>query len=174
MLPPSLISFFNIMNLATTSSHISSVKTSVTKAVHVPKSSTGASKLSNTKASANHKDSCLSSEASTQSALSTSSHSSFPPRLSRSSSFTSPSPPPARKRSASQADQISSEIWKMFGKDRDAYMKRPVSSDDETDDMEADAESLWREERKRCCNFFFFSKSVLNIFQLSRGYRRGS
>jgi hypothetical protein len=149
------------MNSATTSSHVLNVKIGVVKAVHVPKSSSGASKPSDMRGSANHRDSekqSLSSETSTQSSLSASSQSPFPPRKhSRSSSFTSPSPPPARQRSSSQTDHISSEIWKMFGKDRDAYMKRPVSSDDEdTDDMEADPQSLWAEERKRFC-FFFFS-----------------
>ena len=46
---------------------------------------------------------------------------------------------------------ISQEIWKMFGKDRRAYVDRDVFSDDE--DMEADATALEREEKMRCVCF---------------------
>lgn len=43
-------------------------------------------------------------------------------------------------------DDISSQIWKLFGKDKDDYMRRDVFSDDE--DMEADAHDLEREEMR--------------------------
>ncbi|KAF8969115.1 hypothetical protein BDZ97DRAFT_264733 [Flammula alnicola] len=58
----------------------------------------------------------------------------------------SESPPPHRKRSRNQDQMdISSEIWKLFGKDRGMYISRDVLSDDE--DMEADATVLEREEK---------------------------
>ncbi|KAF8813381.1 hypothetical protein BYT27DRAFT_7012816, partial [Phlegmacium glaucopus] len=53
----------------------------------------------------------------------------------------SESPPPKRRHMESD---ISSTIWKMFGKDRQQYTSRDVFSDDE--DMEADAVLLEREE----------------------------
>ncbi|KAI0833235.1 hypothetical protein BC628DRAFT_1307504 [Trametes gibbosa] len=57
------------------------------------------------------------------------------------------SPPPAKRRPApasSARNDISSEIWKLFGKDRSSYIQRDVYSDDE--DMEADAFDVEREE----------------------------
>jgi len=45
----------------------------------------------------------------------------------------------------------SDEIWKMFGKNRDAYVLKDVFSDDE--DMEADATALEREEYERFTSF---------------------
>ncbi|KAJ3491793.1 hypothetical protein NLI96_g449 [Meripilus lineatus] len=57
----------------------------------------------------------------------------------------SASPPPPRKRPVqSSRDDLSSEIWKLFGKDRNAYVSRDVLSDDE--DMEAGADDLLAEE----------------------------
>lgn len=61
----------------------------------------------------------------------------------------SDSPPPAPKRRSSSArNDYSSEIWKLFGKDRDRYVNNDVYSD-EDDDMEADADALRREELRR-------------------------
>lgn len=61
----------------------------------------------------------------------------------------SPPPPPAKRRSAPPAgsNSISAEIWKIFGKDRNAYVARDVYSDDE--DMEAGARDLESEELYR-------------------------
>lgn len=60
----------------------------------------------------------------------------------------SPSPPPAKRRSAPPpGNSISAEIWKLFGKDRNAYVARDVYSDDE--DMEAGAQDLESEELYR-------------------------
>lgn len=62
----------------------------------------------------------------------------------------SPSPPPAKRRSAPPGgggNSISTEIWKIFGKDRNAYVARDVYSDDE--DMEAGARDLESEELYR-------------------------
>ncbi|CCM04992.1 uncharacterized protein FIBRA_07190 [Fibroporia radiculosa] len=58
----------------------------------------------------------------------------------------SPSPPP-RKRAMSSGpshNDISQEIWKLFGKDRSRYVAADVMSDDE--DMEAGARDLEKEE----------------------------
>ncbi|OBZ72442.1 Protein ZINC INDUCED FACILITATOR-LIKE 1 [Grifola frondosa] len=55
--------------------------------------------------------------------------------------------PPPRKRHLSDGpsqNDISSEIWKLFGKDRSSYIQRDVMSDEE--DMEADAMDLEQEE----------------------------
>ncbi|KAL5526729.1 hypothetical protein ACEPAF_8454 [Sanghuangporus sanghuang] len=59
------------------------------------------------------------------------------------------SPPPVKRRPAgsSTRNDISSEIWKLFGKDRNQYIQNDVFSD-EDDDMEADAEALRREEMR--------------------------
>ncbi|KAL5485843.1 hypothetical protein ACEPAI_6885 [Sanghuangporus weigelae] len=59
------------------------------------------------------------------------------------------SPPPVKRRPArsSTRNDISSEIWKLFGKDRSQYIQNDVFSD-EDDDMEADAEALRREEMR--------------------------
>ena len=61
------------------------------------------------------------------------------------------SPPPTKRRTAgsSTRNDIGSEIWKLFGKDRNRYIQNDVFSDDD-DDMEADAEALRREEARRC------------------------
>ncbi|EPT01328.1 hypothetical protein FOMPIDRAFT_14044, partial [Fomitopsis schrenkii] len=57
----------------------------------------------------------------------------------------SPSPaPPPKKRAVPAANDFSSEIWKLFGKDRSRYVAADVVSDDE--DMEAGASDLEREE----------------------------
>lgn len=61
-----------------------------------------------------------------------------------------PSPRPSKKRIVPQEpprNAYSNEIWKMFGKNRDAYVRKDVFSDDE--DMEADASILEREEYER-------------------------
>lgn len=66
------------------------------------------------------------------------------------------SPPPTKRRpvpSSGGRSSISSEIWKIFGKDRDRYVKADVYSD-EDDDMEADADALRREELRRFVHFF--------------------
>ena len=63
----------------------------------------------------------------------------------------SESPPPKRRRV--DAD-ISSTIWKLFGKDRQQYTSQNVYSDDE--DMEADATILEREEAYRSDIHSFF------------------
>ena len=57
----------------------------------------------------------------------------------------SESPPPPKKRQLE--NDISSEIWSIFGKDRKKYTSRDVLSDDE--DMEVDATFLEREETIR-------------------------
>ncbi|KAI6108164.1 hypothetical protein EDD16DRAFT_25364 [Pisolithus croceorrhizus] len=59
------------------------------------------------------------------------------------SSSRSASPLPKR-RAGSPADAIRSEIWKLFGRDRAAYVTRDIDSDD--DDMEADASAVMTEE----------------------------
>ncbi|EJD06598.1 SPT2-domain-containing protein [Fomitiporia mediterranea MF3/22] len=59
------------------------------------------------------------------------------------------SPPPTKRRPAGSSgrNDLSSEIWKLFGKDRNQYMQNDVYSD-EDDDMEADADALRREEMR--------------------------
>ena len=73
-----------------------------------------------------------------------------PRKRQRSLSFDSP-PPPKRRSLPPENDHldndISSAIWKMFGKDRNRIMARDVFSDDE--DMEADAMDLFHEEQQR-------------------------
>lgn len=61
----------------------------------------------------------------------------------------SDSPPPSKRRpqAAPASNSISAEIWKLFGKDRNAYVARDVYSDDE--DMEAGADEVEREEKYR-------------------------
>ncbi|CAL1716370.1 unnamed protein product [Somion occarium] len=56
----------------------------------------------------------------------------------------SPSPPPSKRRPSGPKDDLSSQIWALFGRDRDRYVNQDVLSDDE--DMEADASALEREE----------------------------
>lgn len=64
------------------------------------------------------------------------------------SSSLSVSPPPPRKRpTQTPRDDLSSEIWKLFGKDRRSYVSRDVLSDDE--DMEAGIGDLMAEEARR-------------------------
>ncbi|KAI6155088.1 SPT2 chromatin protein-domain-containing protein, partial [Pisolithus tinctorius] len=65
------------------------------------------------------------------------------PKKRTQSSSRSASPPPKR-RAESPADAIRSEIWKLFGRDRAAYVTRDIDSDD--DDMEADASAVMKEE----------------------------
>ncbi|KAH8118202.1 SPT2-domain-containing protein [Phellopilus nigrolimitatus] len=57
--------------------------------------------------------------------------------------------PPSKRRPAASSGRsdISSEIWKLFGKDRDRYVRNDVFSD-EDDDMEVDADALRREEMR--------------------------
>ncbi|KLO10833.1 hypothetical protein SCHPADRAFT_942553 [Schizopora paradoxa] len=72
----------------------------------------------------------------------------FSESLDDDSDFESRSPsPPYKKRahSTSAKNDLSSQIWQMFGKDRSRYMKADVYSDEE-DDMEVDADALRREE----------------------------
>ncbi|TBU49821.1 hypothetical protein BD309DRAFT_946801 [Dichomitus squalens] len=72
----------------------------------------------------------------------------------RRSPSSSVSPPPAKRRPAPGGSRrgdeddvdISSQIWKIFGKDRSSYIERDVFSDDE--DMEADAFDVEREEAR--------------------------
>lgn len=76
-----------------------------------------------------------------------------------------------RGRSSSRAarpkNDISSEIWRLFGKDRDRYVQNDVYSD-EDDDMEVDADALRREELRRCVLiFFFFPFSCCTLFLIS-------
>ena len=83
------------------------------------------------------------------------------PKRHRSPSL-SESPPPKKRHIDSN---ISSTIWKMFGKDRQQYTSRNVFSDDE--DMEADATILEREEAYRSDISFFrlhaFKFKILNL-----------
>lgn len=60
----------------------------------------------------------------------------------------SDSPPPPKRRTQGPSNNISAEIWKLFGKDRNSYVARDVFSDDE--DMEADALDVEEEEMYRC------------------------
>ncbi|KIJ67037.1 hypothetical protein HYDPIDRAFT_26446 [Hydnomerulius pinastri MD-312] len=68
-----------------------------------------------------------------------------PPKKRPRSPSLSVSPPPKR-RAATPDDSIRSEIWKLFGKDRNSYIARDVMSDDE--DMEADVSAVMREEMR--------------------------
>ncbi|KAG0694690.1 hypothetical protein DFH29DRAFT_959073 [Suillus ampliporus] len=56
-------------------------------------------------------------------------------------------PPPKRRPASTEAESYSNEIWKLFGKDRRAYVEQDVYSDDE--DMEVGAGVLEREELRR-------------------------
>ncbi|KAG2126758.1 hypothetical protein BD769DRAFT_1357681 [Suillus cothurnatus] len=53
-------------------------------------------------------------------------------------------PPPKRRPASAEVESYSSEIWKLFGKDRSKYVQQDVYSDDE--DMEVGAGVLEREE----------------------------
>ncbi|TFK27803.1 hypothetical protein FA15DRAFT_666029 [Coprinopsis marcescibilis] len=68
----------------------------------------------------------------------------------RSSSRSETPPPKRRQRSPAESDDldqdVSTTIWKMFGRDRRKYVSQDVFSDD--DDMEADATALEREEQR--------------------------
>jgi hypothetical protein len=59
----------------------------------------------------------------------------------------SESPPYKKRAPAPEDSDIGNTIWKMFGRDRNAYVGMDVLSDDE--DMEADATILEREEKMR-------------------------
>lgn len=70
-------------------------------------------------------------------------------------------PPPTKRRAAPQTSGgYRDEIWKLFGKDRNAYVGRDVLSDDE--DMEADATALEREEFRRSVGLVSSCLSVTN------------
>ena len=58
-----------------------------------------------------------------------------------------PSAPSSRPSTLSNGVDISTEIWSIFGKDKKSYVARDVLSDDE--DMEADAQSVLKEEARR-------------------------
>ena len=80
------------------------------------------------------------------------------PKRHRSPSL-SESPPPKKR----HIDlNISSTIWKMFGKDRQQYTSQNVFSDDE--DMEADATILEREEAYRSDIHSFFPFGCASLF----------
>lgn len=96
------------------------------------------------------------------SSASSKSQSAAPRKRQRSPSL-SDSPPPPKKRMPGPANSISAEIWKMFGKDRSAYVARDVYSDDE--DMEADALEVEHEEQYRCV-----VSHLRIILQLTRCY----
>ena len=66
------------------------------------------------------------------------------------------SPPPTKRRAADSRSGADwrSEIWGLFGKNRDAYVAKDVVSDDE--DMEADADALAKEEFRRLVVFALF------------------
>lgn len=68
------------------------------------------------------------------------------------------SPPPSKRRAASPENSLRSEIWKLFGKDRNSYVARDVLSDDE--DMEADASALMKEELRRLVDFYIDVNAV--------------
>lgn len=75
------------------------------------------------------------------------------------------SPPPTKRRpvpSSGGRSSISSEIWKIFGKDRDRYVKADVYSD-EDDDMEVDADALRKEELRRFVHIFLVSPLFSHI-----------
>lgn len=63
-------------------------------------------------------------------------------------------------KAARPRNDISSEIWKLFGKDRDRYMQNNVYSDDD-DDMEVDADALRREELRRFVYAFILNACFL-------------
>lgn len=72
------------------------------------------------------------------------------------------SPPPVKRRAApggSSRNDISSEIWKLFGKDRSSYIQRDVFSDDE--DMEAGAFDVEKEELRRSVVYMSRNSSSL-------------
>lgn len=82
--------------------------------------------------------------------LATSASKPNPKKHTRSSSSEIDLPEPSAKRRATSAgprsNDISQEIWKLFGKDRSQYVRQDIVSDDE--DMEADAQALEREEKR--------------------------
>ena len=79
-------------------------------------------------------------------------------------------PPPAKRRPAASSSRveadIGNEIWSIFGKDKRSYLARDVLSDDE--DMEADAESVLKEELIRCVHRLPFVCRTLGPQPLSR------
>ena len=83
------------------------------------------------------------------------------PKRHRSPSLSESRSPPPKKRHIDS--NISSTIWKMFGKDRQQYTSQNVFSDDE--DMEADATILEREEAYRSdIQSFFLLAGVFYFF----------
>lgn len=79
----------------------------------------------------------------------------------------SDSPPPHKKRpQAPQQNSISSEIWKLFGKDRNTYVARDVFSDDEgSDDMEVGAREVEHEEAYRSVFTTIFVRHFGYVYQ---------
>lgn len=71
----------------------------------------------------------------------------------RSPSLSESPPPPKRRAGSALPQNLSSEIWKILGRDRSQYMARAVDSDD--DDMEADAMDLEHEELYRSVSSFY-------------------
>jgi hypothetical protein len=65
---------------------------------------------------------------------------------------------------------ISTEIWKLFGKNKSQYVERDVFSDDE--DMEADARDVEREELKRCVLIIFLGALPLMDYALVTVWRK--
>ena len=155
-----------------------SQKTSTTPAKSISSKTTSTSKPPAPKASTNAKSAVGASRplSATPKSSSLSAHSKPIPKKRRSPS-SSVSPPPARRRPApgGPANDISSEIWKLFGKDRSSYIQRDVFSDDE--DMEADAFDVEREELRRflqwLCPTYSFADVLLRFLcSLVRDLRR--
>lgn len=72
----------------------------------------------------------------------------------------------SRQSALSSGVDLSTEIWSIFGKDKKSYVARDVLSDDE--DMEADAQSVLKEEARRyvillCCKPLTFFSYVLPL-----------
>ena len=87
----------------------------------------------------------------------------------------SPAPYSSKKRHRSMLDDeddldISTEIWKLFGKNKSQYVERDVFSDDE--DMEADARDVEREEMKRCVLIIFLEALPLMVYPLATASRK--
>jgi hypothetical protein len=69
---------------------------------------------------------------------------------------------------------ISTEIWKLFGKDKRRYVERDILSDES--DMEADTRTLEREEKFRSVHFahvlVFLSVDRISVCALPRKRRK--